>query len=78
MLKSRCSLGDEAFLKPVPYHLHEVTSDHSLIWKTMRLTCRVPANAHGKDLRLYKRLLEYEDINTGISAFAVKDLKRHL
>ena len=30
------------------------------------------------DLSLYKRLLEYKDINAGISASAVKVLKRHL
>ena len=50
------------------------TTVYSMWW----FTCQVAVEAPWNDLSLYRHLLEYKDINTGISAGAVKALKRHL
>ena len=42
------------------------------------ITCQVAVEAPWNDLSLHKRLLEYKDINAGISASALTAQKRHL
>ena len=48
------------------------------VYSMWEFTCQVTVEAPWNDLSPYKCLLEYKDINAGISASTVKALNRHL
>ena len=49
----------------------------TIVYSMWWFTCHVAVDAPWNDLSLHKRLLEYADVNAGISASAIKALKRH-